>query len=168
MITLSWIKARIKIHPETGCWEWQRKRKFDGYGSKSISYRDSTGRKRYTTILIHRRVWELVNGPIPENVMVCHRCDNPPCCNPDHLFLGTCQDNVTDMAIKGRQHAKLTEEQVRTILARRADGVSCEQLGREFGVWDSTIRRIIRGAAWKQVTSIAPVQVDDPGAGALS
>lgn len=78
---------------ETPCREWQGSRTWFGYGS---IWRE--GR----TWVVHRWVWTLANGPIPEGMRVLHRCDNPPCFRLDHLFLGTHQDNMTDMVEKGR------------------------------------------------------------------
>lgn len=76
-----------------GCWEWQASVFRTGYGQ----FRDG-GR----SMRAHRVAWELVNGPIPEGLHVCHRCDNRKCVRPDHLFLGTRSDNMQDMSAKGR------------------------------------------------------------------
>lgn len=75
------------------CWEWNGNRSPYGYG-----------RKRIKTVLYqtHRLAWAWVNGPIPAGLCVLHRCDNPPCCNPRHLFLGTQVDNNNDTISKGR------------------------------------------------------------------
>ena len=75
------------------CWLWTGAITGVGYGH---IYAD--GRLAYT----HRLAYELTYGPIPEGLFVCHHCDNPPCCRPEHLFLGTAQDNQSDMAAKGR------------------------------------------------------------------
>jgi hypothetical protein len=65
-----------------------------GYGSFGVSKKKSTQ--------AHRFSWYLTNGEIPDGIYVCHKCDNPPCCNPKHLFLGTAKDNADDMRAKGR------------------------------------------------------------------
>jgi hypothetical protein len=75
------------------CWTWTGGRAIDGYGS---FYADGAG------IAAHRFSYQLHNGPIPAGLVICHRCDNPPCVRPDHLFLGTQLDNVRDMFSKDR------------------------------------------------------------------
>src|SRR5690242_6357246 len=82
------------------CWEWNGARSARGYGKKKIMFRD------YTT---HRLAYAWANGPIPAGMLVMHTCDNPPCCNPRHLRLGTHLDNQRDKAAKGRH-----PEQART------------------------------------------------------
>lgn len=75
------------------CWPWMRVPSTGGYGLAKYK-----GRRRIAS----RVAWELTNGPIPGGMQVLHHCDNPPCCNPAHLFLGTVADNVADMIAKGR------------------------------------------------------------------
>jgi hypothetical protein len=99
--------------------------------------------------------WELVNGPIPNGMCVLHRCDNPPCVRPDHLFLGTRRDNVLDMAAKGRAAvgersgtAKLTASAVDDIRARYSAGETQRPLAQEYGVSQSTVSLIVQGRRW--------------------
>ena len=77
-----------------GCWVWTAATNSRGYGHATFD-----GARTYA----HRIAYTLAYGPIPEGMFVCHRCDNPPCCNPAHLFVGTAADNAQDMAAKGRQ-----------------------------------------------------------------
>jgi hypothetical protein len=104
--------------------------------------------------LLHRLVWEAANGPIPDGLLACHRCDNPPCYQLSHLFLGTVSDNARDSVSKGRwgnhQYFKLTSEQVREIQAtvtpnqsgsRKQGGLSAA--ARKYGVSTKTIRRAL-------------------------
>lgn len=84
---------------ESGCHEWNAARFKTGYGAITVgSKRNGTKRTEYA----HRMAWTIAKGPIPNGMFVCHKCDNPRCVNPDHLFLGTSQDNMQDMSSKGR------------------------------------------------------------------
>lgn len=87
------IRARLLeriVVSDSGCWEWTRSKATNGYGRITNS------------LSAHRAAYELFVGPIPDGMQVCHRCDNPPCCNPAHLFLGTAADNAHDRDAKGR------------------------------------------------------------------
>lgn len=91
--------AHVSIDDATGCWLWTGSRSRADYGQIGVGSR-TTGRGNKGA---HRVSYELFKGPIPDGHDVCHRCDNPPCVNPDHLFVGTRQDNMIDMVSKDRQ-----------------------------------------------------------------
>jgi hypothetical protein len=133
------------------CWPWTGSRTPLGYG------RFYDGEKATNAT---RVVWETVRGPIAEGLEVCHRCDNPPCVNPAHLFLGTHADNMADMAAKGRHHdlrgeaiavSKLTDDKVRYIRRELAAGRSQSDVARELGVDSSQVCRIANGHRWAHV-----------------
>lgn len=84
--------------PETGCRVWTRSRLLDGYGS--LRWQKKSARA-------HRVAWEITYGTVPPGLSVLHKCDNPSCCNPEHLFIGTQADNVRDMVAKGRLRSYL-------------------------------------------------------------
>lgn len=128
---------------ETGCWEWQGNRNAGGYGRTTVNG---------VRMLSHRAMWEREHGVIPDGMLVLHTCDNPPCINPAHLFLGTHFDNTADAREKGRlarglatRTGKLTLEQTVEIHRRRAAGERGIDLAREYGVSTSTICDIHRG-----------------------
>ena len=138
------------------CWEWQGGTKGIPYGMFSTT---PAFKQRKVTIP-SRYSWELHHGPIPEGMCVLHRCDNPPCVNPAHLFLGTIRDNARDMARKGRTFVMrgeanhmtwLTPDQVREIRGRHESGESQTALARAFETWPRTINRIVRRLTWKHV-----------------
>lgn len=134
---------------EDGCWVWTgATRDRLGYGVFSIfnGYQAA-----------HRFSWQWHRGPIPSNMVVCHTCDNPPCCNPDHLFLGTVADNNRDCRDKGRmppvrgeRHgcAKLTEEKVRDIRTLR---ISRKEFSDLYGVSTSVISSVLNGRTWRHI-----------------
>jgi HNH endonuclease len=130
----------VVVGDEDCCWAAK--------GMRTSGYRQLTiDRKQIGT---HRAIWELVNGPIPEGMFVCHRCDNRGCGNPRHLFLGSSQDNHRDMTEKRRlahgerqPNHKLTDYQVAAIRKMARLGVSGAALSRLFGVTDSCIYNYI-------------------------
>jgi hypothetical protein len=138
------------------CWEWQGARNEHGYGWFGPTHGE--GAKA------HRVAWELTNGPIPEGLCALHHCDNPPCCNPGHLFLGTKRDNTLDMWAKGRGRqpqlpgelngrALLTAHQVSEIRRRAERGELQRVLAREFRVSRQAVSRIVLHQTWKEVAA---------------
>lgn len=124
------------------CIEWTKARNRKGYGVSGIP-----GTRK--TTLAHRLAWERENGPIPIGLCVLHRCDNPACVNPDHLFLGSISDNNTDMAKKGRHGlSKLTEETAVFAMARLLAGEARASVAKAFGVSTGAIQCLWSGRAW--------------------
>ena len=140
--------SKIK-ETETGCWEWQGSRRPDGYGRIMI------GKKRRTT---HRIAFLLHHGELPEDKFICHTCDNPPCCNPLHLFKGTPKDNSLDQYAKGRSthgtrngRAILIPEQIIEIRRLRRAGLSYSKLASSFGVTKNNIAMIVKNITWTRI-----------------
>jgi hypothetical protein len=148
-----WLQVDQSNGPDS-CWLWTggTRDQSRAYGSMSVGDRK---------ILVHRFSWELACGPIPNGMRVLHTCDNPPCVNPSHLFLGTQLDNIADRKAKGRSangsripHAVLTPGIVKEIRQRlkwydRTDG--CAALAKEFGVGKTTIWQAAHGKSWKNI-----------------
>jgi hypothetical protein len=137
--------------PVTGCIEWTARRNNDGYGQLRVGSK---------TIGAHRLAYELKHGPIPPGMKVCHHCDNPACCNDEHLFLGTDADNMADREAKGRgvrlqgeKHgrAKLTEAAVVEIRRRLAAGEVQRVIAEDFGISNQEVSNIKTGISWKHL-----------------
>lgn len=132
------------------CWEWVGAKKPTGYGNFYID-------GRY--LGAHVASWEIENGRVPEGNFVCHKCDNPSCVNPAHLFLGTPLDNMRDMRAKGRakgiheggeKHpvAKLTKISVEKIRELRDSGLILKTIAEMFGVSESNIHYVCSNKTW--------------------
>ncbi len=150
------IKARFwsAVEKTSHCWKWN--------GSKSLGYGQIYSMPRCTPFKAHRISWIIHNGPIPDGMHVLHKCDNPECSRPDHLFLGTHKDNMTDavkkgrMKVEGKAHygadnksSKLDMEKVRMI--RQSIGSkSLTEIARVFKVHRTTISNIRDGKIWKE------------------
>lgn len=131
------------------CWLWTGTVTKRGYGS--VWWK---GKNYY----VHRRAYEEKFGKIPKGLYVCHHCDVKLCINPDHLFLGTAQQNSTDMVQKNRQangikngNRKLTENEVHEIRKNRQNGIDIDKLAEIYKVNRSTIRRIVVREIWRHI-----------------
>lgn len=152
-MTLDWALSQIDCGGEEECWPWRGTYFSDGYG-------------RIRQHHAHRVVWSLVHGYMPASEFpIRHTCDNPQCCNPGHLLIGTAKQNVEDMYQRGRArpgghnqqgeangHVKLTAVQVAAIrTAYRSGGVRQVDLARQYGTGQTNISRIVRGENWVTV-----------------
>lgn len=140
------------------CWLWTATVNADGYGKFFCE-----GRRHFA----HRVAWRLTHGDIPEGLLVCHSCDNPPCVNPAHLFLGTNAENGADSGRKGRHrlqkhpdlqageknpYARLTAANVEAIRNGYRPGVvEIQEIAAEYGVSPGTIAMLLKGKTWKHV-----------------
>jgi hypothetical protein len=156
--------AKVDRRGDNECWPWLASARNKGYGAFAYTFNGTSVNDR-----ANRFSYQLHYGSIPDDILVCHTCDYPPCCNPTHLFQGTNQDNVDDMMQKGRrvkggtyqrdgyergeQHhaAKLTEADVRTMRQDHANGLSYSLLAIKYGVPIGHAWRIVNRKAWKHV-----------------
>lgn len=148
--------AKVDVRGPNDCWPWRGARKPKGYGNARINK---------TYVLAHRAAWEFVHFPIPQGYSVCHICDNPRCCNPAHLMLGTTRSNFCDMVQKRRSqfrknkatgarniNSKLDEAAVKAIRRKYQNGDSAQyELAVEFNVSPTTIGSIVRRMTWRHV-----------------
>jgi len=156
--------SKINCKGDDDCWNWQGGKHSFGYGVLG------RGRRGEGLVRANRLAWELTYGPIPDGMCVLHKCDNPSCVNPKHLFLGTRADNNLDAKQKGRTQpppikrgsnncrAKLTEVQVAELRARYMAGLPpkrkgrrafTEQLAAEFGIDRSQVNNIVARRQWR-------------------
>lgn len=145
------FNRKWRMNALTGCWVWAANRGDEGYGymwaGKELGREDQ--------MQAHRVAWLLHRGPIPDGMLVCHRCDNRACVNPEHLFLGTDAENAADMVAKGRGNkgeaintAKLTAD---VIPAIRSDPREYRVIGADYGVGKSVVYSIKKKKSWKHV-----------------
>lgn len=140
---------RVAKRSDDECWEWQGSRTKQGYGKLQ---------HETVTKLTHRIAYEFAFGDIPDGLVVRHKCDNPPCCNPSHLETGTYKDNMKDASDRGRAihgerspAAILTEDDVREIRWQYGQGVTISAMSRHYGVARATIRSAIHRRTWRRV-----------------
>lgn len=151
-----WSKVDIKGKDE--CWEWKASRIRDRYGKFD-------GGK-----LAHRISYEMSFGKIAEGLYVCHKCDNPPCVNPNHLFLGTQQDNVDDMLKKDRlptgiKHpkSKFTDEQILEIKKLRTEGIPISLISEQFNISKGYIYNLCNGISRPRTEQVHVPKFDTSG-----
>lgn len=151
------LPGKIDKHGPNGCWVWSGYRCDKGYGRVTFA--------RHAWVYAHRLMWVLAHGLVPDGLFVLHRCDNPACCNPEHLFVGTHADNMRDMHAKGRgkiglagmNPVMLGEEHHRAVFtpasvrAIRADTRNNAEIARAYGVGRSAIWKIKNRHWWKHV-----------------
>ena len=141
--------------PTSGCWQWLGILDDKGYGRLNVGYGDNKAIR-----LAHRIAYELYVGPIPYGLSVCHRCDNPRCVRPAHLFAASQGDNIRDMWTKGRakipssngasnSNARMTYEQVRSMRhLYYAERRTQQEIADYFGLAQAYVSRVVRRSAW--------------------
>jgi len=150
MTVVERLLSKIAVDLETGCWNWT------AYVSPRNGYGQIWAYRRKWRV--HRLSYILHRGEIPDGIDVCHHCDNRACVNPDHLFLGTRDDNMADMVAKGRQRpcigtkhgrAKITEADV--IEIRAIQGIPHTKIAQQYGISKTQVSTIRAGKYWKHV-----------------
>jgi hypothetical protein len=136
-----------KVEKSEGCWLWTAAHNGVGYGVIG------TGAKNRSR-LAHRFSYELANGPIPEKTWVLHKCDNPGCVNPEHLFLGNNTSNVRDMHSKGRGWGGMGPEKAYEILWRWASGENRRKIAADCGVSLHVVKDIAQRRSWQSLSQL--------------
>lgn len=129
-----------RCRPDSGCLVYEGGRIDSGYGKISIDDKK---------VFVHRYVFEHEHGEIPENMFICHTCDNPPCVNINHLFLGTGMENSLDMVLKGRSltgesnpMSKVSDDEAEQIMVLCGAGIRQKDIARVFGICQQSVSNI--------------------------
>jgi hypothetical protein len=143
-----WFKVRsqrfwasVDMTNKNGCWEWKKFRDPIGYGRCKIPELKSNAGG-----YAHRTAWVLTNGSIPAGLCVCHSCDNPACCNPAHLWLGTMTENIKDRDEKhrgGRYGSRISKSIIQNVLMDYSNGITQAKIALTYGIGSSTVRCIV-------------------------
>lgn len=151
--------SKVDIGNKDDCWIWTAKVSRNGYGR----FHQTVKKGVYKQFGAHRVSYEITNGEIPDNMVVCHKCDNPKCVNPNHLLLGTQSENLIDMHKKKRwtsndrsgennNSSKLTEDKVREIRKKYKPRIyTARMLAEEYNVSIPLIEKILSRKLWKEV-----------------
>ncbi len=155
--TTEQLYEQSTTEPNTGCWLWTRGVAAKmGYASVYVGRSRTGGRNAGG----HRLAWAALHGAVPAGMCVCHRCDQPSCVNPDHLFLGSHRDNTRDMIRKGRKPvlcgeksptAVRTESTVREVLRSHRGGEGPTSIARRMGMTLHAAKALIYGRKWRRV-----------------
>lgn len=125
---------KVDKNGNNGCWKWKGFKNKQGYGRMGIAASECVN--------AHRVSWTIHNGEIPERCFVCHKCDNPECTNPDHLFIGTRQDNINDMMVKKRNRHFHKNSYYGVIEEKRYDGKNRKNRWRSFIVINGKVKKL--------------------------
>ncbi len=146
------FNEKWKLDKRSGCHVWKASTRGKGYGQFKLNYKNTSA---------HRVAYELAYGPIPESMHVCHKCDNPPCVNPKHLWLGTNEENIEDKSNKGRYNAargsdngsaKVTEKMAIKIRWLYSTGKHTQtRLATRFNISRGAVGQLIRKETWKHI-----------------
>lgn len=145
-----------KVNKTDSCWLWTGTKTFGGYGRIRRSKGPNDDR-RGKLMMATRFIYEQMNGPVSKNLFILHRCDNPPCVRPDHLFAGTKKENRQDSILKGRAavlrgennpRAKLNMDQVLAIRSAVRSGEAQKDIAPRYGISSSQVSKIVIGTSW--------------------